>query len=149
MASRGKKQQQQDVSPEDTYRDENIIQDPEYIESVLHGKEEFKPEDPDKAQPRSRDDYDMRKSSFTKEGVFYEAEGGGEGETGETVELEEEKDTQRRLSALVAASHRMERTRADRRDSALKASLLFRELTGEDLEIDEEGRVVTGERVMK
>lgn len=64
-------------------------------------------------------------------------------------EAEEERDTQRRLSSLIAASHRSARTPADRRRSAEKASELHQQLVGYPLEIDNEGRVIVGESVMK
>jgi hypothetical protein len=55
---------------------------------------------------------------------------------------QDKKDIKRRLSALVAASHRKNRTSEKKRESAEKASVLHQEVTGFPLEINDDGEVI-------
>ncbi|CAJ0747843.1 11876_t:CDS:10 [Entrophospora sp. SA101] len=59
----------------------------------------------------------------------------------------DDKDESRQLTSLVAASHRKDRPPEAKRESAIKASSLYQNLTGQPLEINEGGEVVTDTRI--
>ncbi|KAJ3090118.1 hypothetical protein HK102_004630 [Quaeritorhiza haematococci] len=141
----------------DTYDDDDIIKDDQYELLEEHGDEEYTPDQESEetiskkgTEPTRKELPNLRDSTWkTREEVGKYAEDEREVPREDVLGPEEEKDTQRRLSSLIAASHRQGRTPDERRKSAEEASKLHVKLTGYPLAIDEEGRVLAGEPVMK
>ena len=133
-----------------SYDDENIVKDDLYILNEERGGEEYNPaqnSDETQAELNPGHEYEFRdftKKTMREQGLFQEDE-----REDETINDDEELDTQRRLSSFVAASHRKERSPQDRQVSAEKASQLHKELTGYELEIDDEGRVLVDKPILK
>jgi hypothetical protein len=132
------------------YREEEVIEDEEYTQFVQRGNEDFVPEDEDEAKPDTPElQHELREASVhPKEGQYAEDESlmeteeplYGKDDTGRGSE-----SADRRIASLVAASHRKNRPPEAKRESALKASKLEEEVTGEPLEINEQGEVVVEE----
>lgn len=67
--------------------------------------------------------------------------------TGGAVSDDTDIDASKQLSSLVAASHRQSSNVASKKQSAEKASELHEKITGDPLEINETGEVLTGTRI--
>ncbi|CAI2189079.1 637_t:CDS:2 [Funneliformis geosporum] len=132
-------------SNQDYSTEEGAVKDEFYIKNIEHGDEEYDPRpdydvsEPVDMNPNQLPPHKLRDSTEAisqTEGFYNEGE-----DTGPSIEGES--DTSRKLSSLVAASHREERRPEDKQKSAMKASELHENITGHPLEINDQGEVVT------
>ncbi|KAG9286920.1 hypothetical protein G9A89_000049 [Geosiphon pyriformis] len=143
-------------APDQDYStEEGVVKDDLYILNEEHGHEEYDPnqqsEEPIDLTPTRKTPPILRESTVaTRENPGIFAEGEDEFEEGPSLtakDSEKNPDSSRQLSSLVAASHRVGRSPDAKRASAEKASALHEEITGQPLEINEEGEVVTDSRI--
>ncbi|CAG8650661.1 11156_t:CDS:2 [Funneliformis caledonium] len=133
------------MNDQDYSTKEGAVKDEFYIQNIEHGDEDYDPRkdydvsEPVDLNPNQVDPHELRESTkaIAQTEGFYD-EGGDSGPA-----ITDDSDTSRKLSSLVAASHREERRPEDKQKSAMKASEMHENITGHPLEINDQGEVVT------